>query len=108
MKDSRPSPFSLAGTVAVITGAIRANTVSPGWMETPLAGGMFRREDGSVDPERREQVMALLESASPPGITGVPGDIAVGVPEAGAELARDAGKQACGAHCSARCGKTAD
>ena len=55
---------------------IRANTISPGWIETPLAGGMFRREDGSVDPEKREQVMAMLESASPLGMTGEPGDIA--------------------------------
>jgi 3-oxoacyl-[acyl-carrier protein] reductase len=55
---------------------IRANTVSPGWVDTPLATLRFRTEDGGIDPEMREKVLGALRASTPLGTTGEPSDIA--------------------------------
>ncbi len=55
---------------------IRANTISPGWIDTPLAGSMYRNADGSTDPEKREQFLTMMRGTSPLRLTGEPSDIA--------------------------------
>ena len=55
---------------------IRANTISPGWIDTPLAGSMYRNEDGSTDPDKREQFLTMMRGTSPIRRTGEPEDIA--------------------------------
>jgi 3-oxoacyl-[acyl-carrier protein] reductase len=55
---------------------IRANTVSPGFVETKLAAWSYRREDGSFDEARRETALQLRRQVSPLNTIGEPGDIA--------------------------------
>ncbi len=55
---------------------VRANTVSPGFVETPLASWSYRNADGSVDELKREEALRVRRGAAPLGITGEPTDIA--------------------------------
>jgi 3-oxoacyl-[acyl-carrier protein] reductase len=55
---------------------IRANTVSPGWIETPMTSYHFTDEHGTVDDEKRRNTLAQFAKASPLGITGHPDDVA--------------------------------
>ena len=55
---------------------IRANTVAPGFIETPLASAQYTREDGSYDQAKRSITLAQRQAASPLGLTGEPTDIA--------------------------------
>jgi 3-oxoacyl-[acyl-carrier protein] reductase len=55
---------------------LRANTVSPGFVETRLASWSYRNEDGSVDEARREDALRLRRAAAPLGTIGEPSDIA--------------------------------
>ena len=56
---------------------VRANTIAPGWIDTPMASYRFRTPDGALDPERRQAVMDQLVKVSPLGLTGEPRDIAL-------------------------------
>jgi 3-oxoacyl-[acyl-carrier protein] reductase len=55
---------------------VRANAISPGFVETPLASWSYTRSDGEIDQALREKALELRRAASPLGITGEPGDIA--------------------------------
>ncbi|MCW1428677.1 SDR family NAD(P)-dependent oxidoreductase [Novosphingobium sp. JCM 18896] len=55
---------------------IRANTVSPGFVETTLATWSYRKPDGSLDEAKREEALRLRRGAAPLGIIGEPSDIA--------------------------------
>ena len=55
---------------------IRANTVSPGFVETTLATWSYRNADGSLDEAKREEALRLRRGAAPLGIIGEPTDIA--------------------------------
>ena len=55
---------------------VRANTVSPGFVETKLATWSYRNADDTLDEARREDALRLRRGASPLGIIGEPGDIA--------------------------------
>lgn len=55
---------------------VRANTVSPGFVETPLASWSYRNADGSFDEAKREEALRLRRAAAPIGMTGEPSDIA--------------------------------
>lgn len=55
---------------------IRANTVSPGFVETTLATWSYRKPDGTLDEAKREEALRLRRGAAPLGIIGEPTDIA--------------------------------
>lgn len=55
---------------------IRANTVSPGFVETTLATWSYRKPDGTLDEAKREEALRLRRDAAPLGIIGEPSDIA--------------------------------
>jgi 3-oxoacyl-[acyl-carrier protein] reductase len=56
---------------------IRVNAVAPGWVNTPMASGMYTDAAGRIDPELREKVLAEQAAASPLGILGTTRDIAL-------------------------------
>ena len=68
----------LTRTVAAELGpkGVRANVVAPGFIETPMTQRVWTNEDGSIDEEKRAQVMGLRGAQSPLGTTGQPEDIA--------------------------------
>jgi 3-oxoacyl-[acyl-carrier protein] reductase len=55
---------------------VRANTVSPGFVETKLAAWSYRNDDGTIDEARREDALRLRRAAAPLGTIGEPSDIA--------------------------------
>lgn len=55
---------------------IRANTVSPGFVETTLATWSYRNADGTLDEAKREDALRLRRAAAPLGMIGEPSDIA--------------------------------
>lgn len=55
---------------------IRANTVSPGFVETTLATWSYRNPDGTLDEAKREDALRLRRGAAPLGMIGEPTDIA--------------------------------
>ena len=69
---------SLTRTVARELGphGIRANTVSPGFVETAMGSHSYTGPDGRYDEAKREEALALRRAASPLGLTGEPDDIA--------------------------------
>lgn len=86
---SKAAMNSLTWTAATEFGplGIRVNAVAPGWIETPATALMYRESDGSVDPVRREKVLAEIASSSPLGRIGHVSDVARAV----VYLASDAG-----------------
>jgi 3-oxoacyl-[acyl-carrier protein] reductase len=55
---------------------VRANTVSPGFVETKLASWSYRKDDGSVDEGKRDEALRLRRAAAPLNMIGEPSDIA--------------------------------
>jgi 3-oxoacyl-[acyl-carrier protein] reductase len=55
---------------------VRANSVAPGFVETPMTAVHFTNEDGSVDEARRQSILDARASQSPLAITGTTEDIA--------------------------------
>ena len=55
---------------------VRANTIAPGFVETPMGSHSYTKPDGGIDESRREEALALRRAASPLGLTGEPIDIA--------------------------------
>ena len=55
---------------------VRANVVSPGYVETPLTQRVWTAADGSVDEQKRAETIAAIGARSPLGIIGDTRDIA--------------------------------
>ena len=55
---------------------VRANSVAPGFVETPMTAVHFTNEDGTIDADRRQGILANQAAGSPLKITGEPEDIA--------------------------------
>ncbi|MFT3966551.1 MAG: SDR family oxidoreductase, partial [Sphingobium sp.] len=55
---------------------VRANSVAPGYVETPLASHGFMTADGAVDEGKRKAILDQRRGVSPLAATGVPDDIA--------------------------------
>lgn len=55
---------------------IRVNTVSPGFVETPMASSRYVDERGQLDQALWQQALVQRRAASPLGVGGTPSDIA--------------------------------
>lgn len=54
---------------------IRANTVAPGFIETPMVDFRYRTPDGGVDEALREELLSQRRASTPLNLTGEPGDV---------------------------------
>jgi 3-oxoacyl-[acyl-carrier protein] reductase len=75
---TKAAVLMLTRTLATELGpkGIRANSVAPGFVETPMTAVHFTNEDGTIDADRRQGILATRASQSPLSITGEPEDIA--------------------------------
>jgi 3-oxoacyl-[acyl-carrier protein] reductase len=56
---------------------VRANVISPGWIDTPMGQSPFMDASGNIDAAKQAEGLRLRKQTSPLGITGVPRDIAL-------------------------------
>jgi 3-oxoacyl-[acyl-carrier protein] reductase len=54
---------------------VRANSVAPGFIETPMTSRNWTNADGSIDDGKRDALLGARSDQSPLGITGDPKDI---------------------------------
>ena len=75
---TKAAVIQLTRTLAVELGpkGVRANAVAPGFVETPMTRRTWTAADGTVDADRRTEVLGLRAGQSPLGITGTPEDMA--------------------------------
>lgn len=88
-----PTPFMIAYATAKAATAqycrslareigehnVRVNTVAPGWTDTPMNERHVLRDDGTVDPERKAQYVAMRAQMAALGIPGDPMDQALAI-----------------------------
>jgi 3-oxoacyl-[acyl-carrier protein] reductase len=55
---------------------VRANSVAPGFVETPMTAVHFTNEDGTIDADRRRGILDARAGQTPLRLTGEPEDIA--------------------------------
>jgi 3-oxoacyl-[acyl-carrier protein] reductase len=58
---------------------VRVNAVAPGWIDTQMGSQLYRNAAGEVDEALRDRVVREQVQASPLGLTGEPGDIALAI-----------------------------
>jgi len=75
---SKAAVIHLSRIVATELGpfGIRCNTVAPGFVDTAMTQRAWRAADGSIDDERRGEMVGVRSAQSPLAIIGEPTDIA--------------------------------
>lgn len=58
---------------------VRVNSVAPGFVETPMVNYRFQNPDGTINPEKRDEVFRQRAQSVPLGVTGKPRDIATAI-----------------------------
>ena len=56
---------------------VRGNAIAPGYIVTPFVAPRFTKEDGTIDEEKKAQILAERAAGTPLRITGSPRDIAL-------------------------------
>jgi 3-oxoacyl-[acyl-carrier protein] reductase len=74
---TKAAVMMLTRTLAVEVGpsGVRANSVAPGFVETPMTAVHFTNDDGSIDESRRHDILQARATQSPLAITGTTEDI---------------------------------
>lgn len=87
---TKAAVIQLTRTAAVELGAagVRANAVAPGFTDTAMTQRAWRAADGTIDEDRRTQVLAERATGSPLGMIGEPSDIAWAMLYLAADAAR--------------------
>jgi 3-oxoacyl-[acyl-carrier protein] reductase len=75
---TKAAVMMLTRTLAVEAGpsGVRVNAIAPGFIDTPMVAGYYTEADGTVDPEKRRDILAARAAQSPLRMTGEPVDIA--------------------------------
>jgi 3-oxoacyl-[acyl-carrier protein] reductase len=75
---TKAAVLQLTRTLAVEVGrrGVRVNAVAPGFVPTEMTSRYYRRPDGTIDEELREQVLKPMRKFAPLGRVGSPSDIA--------------------------------
>jgi 3-oxoacyl-[acyl-carrier protein] reductase len=75
---TKAAVLQLTRTMAVEVGrrGVRVNAVAPGFVPTGMTARYYRRPDGTIDEDLREQVLAPMRRFAPLGRVGTPADIA--------------------------------
>jgi 3-oxoacyl-[acyl-carrier protein] reductase len=75
---TKAAVMMLTRTLAVEAGpsGVRVNAIAPGFIDTPMVAGYYTEADGTVDPEKRRDILAVRAAQSPLRMTGEPVDIA--------------------------------
>ena len=58
---------------------VRVNSVAPGFIETPMTSRNWTNPDGTIDEEKRAELLGARGAQAPLGITGEPQDIALAI-----------------------------
>jgi 3-oxoacyl-[acyl-carrier protein] reductase len=87
---TKAAVIALTRTLAAEVGrsGVRVNAVAPGWTDTPMNAHYYLNDDGTVDQERRDQIIATRAASAALGITGEPIDIALGMLYLAADASR--------------------
>jgi 3-oxoacyl-[acyl-carrier protein] reductase len=67
---------------------VRVNTIAPGWTDTPMNERHVLNDDGTIDPDRKADYVAMRAAAAPLGIAGTPLDQAFAVLYLGSDASR--------------------
>jgi 3-oxoacyl-[acyl-carrier protein] reductase len=75
---TKAAVVQLTKTMALEVGrkGVRVNAVAPGFVPTDMTSRYYRRPDGTIDEELREQVLAPMRKYAPLRRVGDPSDIA--------------------------------
>ena len=75
---TKAAVLQLTRTMAVEVGrkGVRVNAVAPGFVPTGMTARYYRRPDGTIDEDLRDQVLAPMRKFAPLGRVGSPEDIA--------------------------------
>jgi len=75
---SKAAVLQLTRTMATEVGrkGVRVNAVAPGFVPTDMTSRYYRRPDGTIDEELREQVLSPMRRSAPLGRVGETADIA--------------------------------
>jgi 3-oxoacyl-[acyl-carrier protein] reductase len=87
---SKAAVAMLTRTLAVEVGpkGVRANSIAPGWVPTPMTSVYWVNEDGTADEDKKRAIFELRASQAPLGKVGEPLDMALAM----LYLASDASK----------------
>jgi NAD(P)-dependent dehydrogenase (short-subunit alcohol dehydrogenase family) len=66
--------YSRGLALEVAVHGVRVNTMAPGWTDTPMNERHVKRADGTIDPQRKAEYVAMRAGTSPLGMTGEPID----------------------------------
>ena len=80
--------YSRALAMQLAPQGVRVNTIAPGWTDTPMNERHVLRDDGSIDPQRKAQYVAMRAATSPMNMTGEPVDQAYAVLYLASDAAR--------------------